>query len=916
MFWFFPENGNSIRHFKVFFIFLLFLIKTTNFAKENEKINRGIKPPFNLKEIVEQVNNHRRRNHPNLKSEKWGSESGEFLIDTNITYITADDDQTYPAVAFDGTNYFVVWQDGFSEDERQIFGARVNQDGIVLDTAGIAISIARLNQSNPAVTFDGTNYLVVWEDYRSRFESDIYGARVSPTGEVLDPDGIAISTAFDIQCPPSVASNGTNSLVVWEDARSGGGHRIYGARVSPTGEVLDPDGILIANGPYVRWPSVASDGSNYLVVWDYDYDIYGTRVNKYGVVLDTNYIVISNALSFQSYPSVSFGDSNYFVVWQDYRDGDFNIYGARLSKSGTVLDSNGIAISTAPGYQKYPVITFNGTNYLVVWTDYRSGSDIYGARVTQAGVVLDPTGIHIFNPTVAEEPHPAVVFGLDNYLIVTENEDSYGFNDIYGVRVTPTGIVIDTNGIAISAYKANRNRFHAVAFDGTNYLVVWEDWRSNYADIYGARVNQAGLVLDAISIPITTANQGQYKPSVVFGGTNYLVVWADGRNIDTANNTLDIYGARVSPAGIVLDTSGIAISTAAGNKWSPSVAFDGTNYLVVWTDYRSGVNSDIYGARVNQTGVVLDTDGFAISNAPLDQEYPTVAFDGFNYLVVWQDVCNMDDIYGARVSQAGVVLDTNGIVISSEWSAQWRPSVAFDGTNYFVVWMDWRSGLPNIYGARVNQAGVVLDTNGIPISPGAYHQRDPAITFDGTNYLVVWEDGRSWYDSDIYGALLSPSGTVIEEFPVSTQLGLQRFPALAHGIGNQALIIYTGWTGTVQGKTYSTYRTWGKLYPGPGIEENQRSSITNQTALKIYPNPFSKQTVINFTQKVSHIEIYDVSGKLVKSFFTTRQSLSTSNCIIWDGTDNYGRKLPSGVYLLYLKTSNNETKASEIIILR
>src|SRR6478735_5592103 len=44
------------------------------------------------------------------------------------------------------------------------------------------------------------------------------------------------------------------------------------------------------------------------------------------------------------------------------------------------------------------------------------------------------------------------------------------------------------------------------------------------------------------------------------------------------------------------------------------VAFDGTNYLVVWTDYREG-GPKVYGARVSGGGTVLDHDGFAISAA-------------------------------------------------------------------------------------------------------------------------------------------------------------------------------------------------------------------------------------------------------------------------------------------------------------
>ena len=43
-------------------------------------------------------------------------------------------------------------------------------------------------------------------------------------------------------------------------------------------------------------------------------------------------------------------------------------------------------------------------------------------------------------------------------------------------------------------------------------------------------------------------------------------------------------GWRVSRAGVVLDRSGIAISTALRQQTEPAVAFDGAAYLVVWKD--------------------------------------------------------------------------------------------------------------------------------------------------------------------------------------------------------------------------------------------------------------------------------------------------------------------------------------------
>ncbi|MFY0575126.1 hypothetical protein ACN28S_12810 [Cystobacter fuscus] len=53
-------------------------------------------------------------------------------------------------------------------------------------------------QYAPAVAHNGKNFLVVWYDYRSG-SADIYGARVSGTGTVLDPSGIRISTAINSQ---------------------------------------------------------------------------------------------------------------------------------------------------------------------------------------------------------------------------------------------------------------------------------------------------------------------------------------------------------------------------------------------------------------------------------------------------------------------------------------------------------------------------------------------------------------------------------------------------------------------------------------------------------------------------------------------------------------------------------------------
>src|SRR5690606_12958049 len=93
-------------------------------------------------------------------------------------------------------------------------------------------------QARPAAAPLGDNYLVVWTDVRvGTAKADIYGARVSPLGEVLDPVGFLICGAAEVQDWPDLASHATGALVVWHDYRNGAGPSwdIYGSRISLDG---------------------------------------------------------------------------------------------------------------------------------------------------------------------------------------------------------------------------------------------------------------------------------------------------------------------------------------------------------------------------------------------------------------------------------------------------------------------------------------------------------------------------------------------------------------------------------------------------------------------------------------------------------------------------------------------------------
>ena len=110
---------------------------------------------------------------------------------------------------------------------------------------------------------------------------------------------------------------------------------------------------------------------------------------------------------------------------------------------------------------------------------------------------------------------------------------------------------------------------------------------------------------------------------------------------------------RFAPDGTVLDTTSFPISAAAGDQVAPLVVFDGTNWIVVWSDARDGAGSSgTRGARVAQDGTVLDPQGFIIESgtAPSGSHVPAgLDLDGAHVVVsVNRPSCRRKSRTGSR----------------------------------------------------------------------------------------------------------------------------------------------------------------------------------------------------------------------------------------------------------------------------
>lgn len=120
-----------------------------------------------------------------------------------------------------------------------------------------------------------------------------------------------------------------------------------------------------------------------------------------------------------------------------------------------------------------------------------------------------------------------------------------------------------------------------------------------------------------------------------------------------------------------------------------------------------------------------------------------------------------------------------------------------------------------------------------------------------------------------------------------------------------------------------------------GIEEEEEEEVVlpkNYSLGQNYPNPFNPVTTIRYTVGISQatvanggestadgspvqtsLRVYNIRGQLVKTLVDGELNPGSYEAI-WDGTDQAGDRVASGIYLYRLKTDKNQTTRRMILI--
>jgi len=487
-------------------------------------------------------------------------------------------------------------------------------------------------------------------------------------------------------------------------------------------------------------------------------------------------------------------------------------------------------------------------------------------------------GIDDGSPSIA-------VDGMGNFVVVWRDDSQDPSGDIFAQRFSPDGMFIGINFRVNDDEGSASQKSPSVACDaGGRFVVVWQDYRHVVSDIYAQRFSSDGLrVGNNFRVNDDEGEAPQWLPTVDVDGRGYFViVWRDDR---TGN--FDVYAQQYaddgSPIGANFEVYGSINEGTSARQPSLGVAETGA-FGVVWTGHGL-CHGDIYGRLYSRDGkplghrfLVNERDNIVGEGNPDRWPFcdsPAIGTDETgNFIIVWQDRRNLDyesDIYAQYYSADGTLVGMNFRVNDDEEdAAQIHPSVNVDDAtgSSVVVWADKRSGNGeiDIYAQRYTQ-------DGTPI---------------GSNFRVSHSGSEQKY---------APEVELMND------------------------VMYTAWKSCDRDEGYNVWASvidWRDYVPAKSACRLRQS----------YPNPFSSRsslisgrgtvTTIAYELLVTtdvRLTVFDLRGRKVRTLVNTQQTAG-SHKEFWDGRDDDGRIVASGVYICALQVGTEHFHTTRVVFMK
>ncbi|HYH10545.1 MAG TPA: hypothetical protein VEK11_26100 [Thermoanaerobaculia bacterium] len=602
----------------------------------------------------------------------------------------------YGAVAAsDGDNYLVLWEDGRGM-RGQTRATRLTREGDVLDPTGVVLPEAL----GASVVWTGNSYLVAWPK-----DNATWGMRLDRDARIVDGPRVLIAAA----APSSVVVKDSQVIIGYQtetelraaffdanaqpltDVRlAPHAPNRYSLRITPandgfaatwltivvpyvSGEAhttlegvrFDRNGVsgetrVLIGEPMIEDVTVASDGDAFVVVARDASNLLNARA----VSADLRTVGTRHTLPepIVRYASLLWNGSHYVVI------GDANtaLRAQRLNRDATPAESMAFEEPPFSGTDRIPRVATNGRDLLVTWSsahgsDSPTSLDVYGTIIDASSFAQRRR--EVLSLSAPRQTRPMLVSGDTNTLAVwSEN------GDVWAKRVDANGNPIDP-----AAVRVHDGAFHVtVAFNGAGYVISWFDFFAK--QIVTRRVPRDGAlrVEDVARIPAENAA----SLAIASNGTVTLLAWHEYEKV------------RVLRVG--LDATPTTVTEALVGR--VDVAANGTDqFLVVWHTesesygtYLPFTTPDaIRGARITNTLVTLDGNGFDIARGEGIESDPVGAWNGREWLVLWSR--DYKEVRARRVGANGTLVDSESLVTRNAR----LPDAVWDGARYVISWVEY-----------------------------------------------------------------------------------------------------------------------------------------------------------------------------------------------------------------------------------
>jgi len=459
-----------------------------------------------------------------------------------------------------------------------------------------------------------------------------------------------------------------------------------------------------------------------------------------------------------------------WVVWEEYRLGDADIFGARLTSEGVVRDSSGFPIAIGPDRQTTPRIAAGGGTFLAVWqaTDPEQTSwRIEGLRLSPEGTTLDASPLLITRSSYPLQDID-LAFGAGQFMVIW-SDTLGGTYTTRGVRVSAgDGEVLDESAMALTAEGAQQSGA-AIAFDGENYLLAYSRQVAVHADttvgeIAGRFVSAAGepfpetFQIEPVTSPVITTSDD--APMLAFSGERYLAAWPSRVYVETATSNRRMYARTVSRDGTCSDRTVVAQDLRT--RESRRIAANADGFELTWVT-QLGQNTTYYGVHVDSVGASVTSESSLIplvGNRGVENPGGCgIVWNGtrFVFVAAVQYLAVSGDDQDIRVS----LLDTTGAVLSGPAvltraaPMQVPRAVAYDGSRYFIVWDEQVTGGWQVRGAFVTEEGTMAGEPFTVLSETRLQPWDPALATGNGSFVLAWIESET---QSLYAARFDASG--------------------------------------------------------------------------------------------------------------------------------------------------------------